>query len=194
MPGRTPSVRLFGVGRVYLVSGREEIVRRRSLVTRGRAVEAWEDHYISGDFWMNGESKALLDSAETPLRPRLWLDAAAVPVYYGPRLRDQASLPSEESLQARALSSHAIAVAWITVDRFGARTTYQPQSPADPVFYLRRVGGGPAHLWRGFATKREAKAYMSEEYGSDPDALAWADALPVEDYAELLRRYASPEE
>jgi len=181
------------VGRLHLVSGREEIVRRRALVGAGRVVEAWEDHYVSGDFWMGGESKALLDGTGTPLRPRLSLDAAAVAVYYGPRLRDHASLPPEESLRARVLSSHAIAVAWITLDRFGTHTRYEPQSPADPVFYLRRVGGGPAHIWRGFATRSEAKGYMSEEYGNDPEALAWADGLPVEDYEELLRRYASPE-
>jgi hypothetical protein len=180
------------VSRLYLVAGREEVIRRRGLVSPGRAVEAWEDHYTPGDFWLGGESKALLDAAGSPLAPRLALDAAAVSVYYGPRIRDQASLPLEESVQARVLSGHGVAAAWITLDQLGERISYEPQSLADPVFYLRRVGGGKAHVWRRFATKREARAYMTEHYGKDPEALAWAEALPVEDYDELLRRYASP--
>src|SRR5262249_30034690 len=153
---------------LYLVSGREEIVRRRALVPAGRVVEAWEDHGTPGEFWMDGESKALLDTAEPLLPPRLSVDAAGVSVYYGPRLRDQESLPAEESLKARVLSSHAIAVAWITLDRLGARTSYEPASPADPVFYLRRAGRGAAHVWRWFATRPDAVAYMREHYGTDP--------------------------
>jgi hypothetical protein len=181
----------MGGSRLYLLSGREEIVRRRQLVPPGRAVEAWEDHHAPGDFWLGQESKALLDSAGGPLSARLTVDAGAVPIYYGPRIRDHGSLPLEESVQARVLSGHGIAAAWITLDRFGERISYEPQSVTDPVFYLRRVGRGTAHVWRRFATRREATGYMAEAYGTDPEAIAWAAGLPVEDYAELLARYAS---
>jgi hypothetical protein len=177
------------VDRVYLVSGRDEILRRRGLLEAGRAVEAWEDQHTAGDFWLDAESKALLDAVGAPLQPRLSVDAAGVSVYYGPRLRDETSLPREGSLRARVLSSHAIAVAWVTLDRFGTRTTHAPASPADPVFYLRRVGSGPAHVWRWFATRSAARAYMGQHYGTDPQAGAWAEALSVADYGELLGRY-----
>ena len=87
------------------------------------------------------------------------------------------------------LSAHGIAVAWITYDRFGARTEYQPSSPLDPVFYLRRPGGHAAHLWRLFKTKREAVQYMAEYFGRDPESGDWAERLKAEDFQELVDRY-----
>ncbi len=110
-------------------------------------------------------------------------------IYYGPRLLDVESLPLEESLQARVLSAHGIAVAWVTVDQFGERTTYRAESPLDPVFFLRRPGGGAAHQWRLFRTRQEAVTYMRESYGQDPEAGEWAGALPHESYDELLEHH-----
>jgi len=99
----------------------------------------------------------------------------------------------EESLQARALSARGVAVAWITLNQFGERTEYEPQSPTDPIFFLRRPRGGAAHIWRLFRTKPEAIAYMREYYGKDPEAREWAQSLPVETFEELLEHLATPE-
>lgn len=181
------------MGRLFLISDGPEIVRRRKLIPSGRLVEAWQDLYVAGDFWMGDESKASLDATGTSIKPKLSLDSACVPIYYGPRLSDIASLPSEESLQARVLSARGVAVAWITVDRFGARTVYEPQSPADPIFFLRRPRAGAAHIWRLFRTRPEAIAYMREYYGTDVEALGWAQTLPVENYEELLKHHATLE-
>ena len=177
------------MGALYLVADGLEITRRRARVPAGQIVEAWPDLYVAGDFWLGAGSKALLDAIGPPIRVKLSLESAWVPVHYGPRLRDTASLPLEESLQARTLSARGVGVAWITLDQSGARTEYQPQSPTDPVFFLRRPGGGAVHIWRLFRSRREAVVYMREHYGTDPDAHAWAEALPVEDYEALLRRH-----
>ena len=118
------------------------------------------------------------------------LVADHVPVYYGPRLTALESLPPEESLRARALSAHGMAVAWITLDQFGGRTLYRADSPADPTFFLRRRGGGDAHLWRLFRTRDEAVAFMREHYASDPEAQAWASSLRAESFADLIDRHA----
>jgi hypothetical protein len=118
------------------------------------------------------------------------VDAAAVPVYYGPRLSDVESLPLEESLRARVLSARGIAVVWISYDQFGQRTVYEPTGPADPIFYLRRPGGTAAHIWRLFRTKPEARAYMAEYYGRDSEGREWAATLPAETYEDLLARHA----
>ena len=90
----------------------------------------------------------------------------------------------------RSLSAHGIAVAWITLDRFGQRASYEPQSPTDPVFHLRRVGGGAGHLWRLFQTKPEAAVYMGESYGKDSEGVEWAQGLAVDGFEELLKRHA----
>jgi len=177
------------VGKLYLVTDGAEIARRRKLVPSGILVEAWGDLYEAGRFWMGEETKAHLDSVGPPLTPELVLDAEAVSVYYGPRLSDVESLPSEESLKTRVLSAHGIGVAWITFDQFGERTKHEPSGPADPIFYLRRPGGQAVHVWRLFRAKDEAVVYMGEYYGKDSEARDWAHSLPVGTFQELLARY-----
>jgi hypothetical protein len=178
------------MARIYLVSDGPEILRRRRLVPPSRLVEAWPDLYVPGDFWMGETSKGLLDGAETPLPARLTVEDSSVPIYYGPRLCDAASLPREESLRSRVLSAHGIGVAWITLDQVGRRAGYEPAAPTDPIFFLRAPGGTAAHMWRLFQSRSESEAYMAEYYGKDPEARVWAQALPVDSYKELLERHA----
>ena len=179
------------MGRLYLVADAGEISRRRALVPAGRLVEAWPDLHTKGAFWMGEGAKTLLDSTGAPLQAKIELDAASVPVYYGPGLCDVESLPPEESIQTRALSARGIAVVWITMDRFGERTQYEPKSPMDPVFYLRRPGGKAAHVWRLFQSKAEARVYMAEYFGNDPEAQQWADGLSAATWDEMIQRYAT---
>ena len=174
---------------LYLVEGKDEVLRRRALVPPGQVVEAWADHGHPGAFWLGEESKRLLDEIDTPLTALLTLPDDSVPIYYGPQLCDVDSLPREESVRSRALSSHGIAVAWITLDRFGERTRYEPTSMDDPVFYLRRVGGGASHVWRVFRTRAEAVTYLTEAHGAAAESVDWARRLPVETFDELVRRY-----
>jgi len=178
------------VSRLYLVAAGEEIARRRAQVPAGRVIEAWGDLYSPGRFWLGEESKTLLDSVGAPMPIELDLPATSVALYYGPRLRDLDSLPPEESLKARVLSAHGIAAAWVTLDRFGERVTYQPTSPRDPMFHLRRRGGGAGHLWRLFPSRDAARTYMAEVYG-EPEAVEWAKAVAVEDFNALLSRYGA---
>ncbi len=103
------------------------------------------------------------------------------------------SLPVEESLAARVVSAHGLAVAWITIDQFGERNHYEPQGPADPVFYLRRPGGATAHIWRLFRTKREARLYMAEYYGRDSEGRDWVEALAAETFEDLLAHHGAAE-
>ncbi len=177
------------MGRIYLVADRQEVVRRRKLVASGVLIEAWQDLDTPGQLWMGEETNGYLNSVGPPLPSVMTLDAEAVSIYYGPRLRDVESLPSEESLRARVLSAHGIGVAWITFDQFGERTKYEPASPADPIFYLRCPAGSATHIWRLFRGKREAIVYMGEYYGKDSEARDWAEAIPVEGFEELLTRY-----
>jgi hypothetical protein len=179
------------VGKLYLVADGGEIARRRPLLAAGLLVEAWPDLRTRGQFWLGAGAKSLLDEAGAPLPATLELDAAAVPIYYGPRLCDMESLPTEESLQTRVLSAHGVAAVWITLDRFGARTQHEPQSPADPVFYLRRPGGTAAHVWRLFQSRREASVYMAEYFSDDAEGRQWAERLVAETWDDMIARHAT---
>jgi hypothetical protein len=178
------------MSRLYYMGDADEMVRRRSKVPKGSVVEAWADIAGGGMYWVGEESKGLLDAQGEPLVPRVSLPEDSVRVFYGPQLADLDSMPREQSLRARVLSLHGIAVAWITLDRLGQRTSYEPTSPTDPVFHLRRPGGGAGHVWRRFETKHEAVEYMRESYGADSEGAAWADQLAVTDFDDLLKRYA----
>lgn len=180
------------MGRLYFMPDGDEMVRRRARVPKGSVVEAWADRAGGSAFWVGDDSRRLLDDAgDKPMTIRLSVPEDAVPVFYGPRLCDVESLPREESLRARVLSMHGIAAAWITLDRFGERVSYEPKSPADPVFHLRRPGGGAGHAWRRFETKQEASDFMREAYGADSEGAEWADTLPVDDFESLLRRFGA---
>src|SRR5690242_2878333 len=107
------------MGRLYLMPDADEMVRRRGRVPKGSVVEAWADRDGGGAFWVGEDSRRLLDETdEQPMRVHLAVVDEAVRIFYGPRLCDVESLPREESVRARVLSMHGIAVAWITLDRF----------------------------------------------------------------------------
>ena len=178
--------------RLHLITGGSEIAARRARLP-GRLIETWPDLYQGGDYWVGEETKAALDSCGEPIPAKLSLDARAVPIYYGPRLVDFDSLPREDSLRARVLSAHGIAAICITVDESGERTAHTPESPLDPIFFLRRPGGAAAHVWRLFTTKNEAVAWVARWFPSDVEAAEWASALPVESFEELLARRTAPE-
>lgn len=205
---------MTGVGRIYLVRDRGEIDRRRRALP-GLLIEAWPDLHAAdlfwlgdddarrvayaserrerspgGLFWVGETSKAALDGAGGPLAWDLAIDEAAVSIYYGPQLTDTESLPREDSVRARVLSTHAIAAVWATRDRFGTRVDHPPPSPLDPAFYLRRPGGTTVHLFHALRTKAEATTLMAERASYDPEAAGWAETLPARDFPDLLQRHA----
>lgn len=205
------------MGRLYLVSDRQEIDRRRPLVAPGTVLEVWQDLYAAGISWLGDEAarrvayeqpravapaglywigqaaKDALDRIAEPLPFVLAVPETAVPIYYGPRFADAESLPREESLRARVLSAHGIAVAWATYDESGARRDPAPVSPTDPTFFLRRPRGGTIHVWRLFRTGAAAVAYVSEHHAGDPEARRWAEALPAPDFDTLVQRFGTPD-
>ena len=181
------------MSRLYFLTDGGEMVRRRSQVPKGSVVEAWPDMAVGGGtFWVGEESKALLDGAgETPMAAKLTLPADAVRIFYGPQLCDIESLPREESLRARVLSAHGVAVAWVTLNPMGERASHEPKSLDEPVFHLRRPGGGSGHLWRLFRTKAEAVTWMERAYGTESEGADWARALTADDFDALLKRHAT---
>lgn len=180
------------MARLYLIADGAEIARRRPLLPPGQFVEVWPDLHERDHFWVGAESKAALDTAGAPIVARLSLDGAHVPIYYGPRLADVESLPREESLQARVLSTRGVAVAWITLEHAASEQERVP-SPADPVFFLRRPGGGVAHAWRLFRQRAEAVDYVAAHFPDDDEALGWARTQPAETFDDLIARHGERE-
>lgn len=203
------------MGRVYLVSDRGEIARRRRELP-GRLIEAWPDLYLGDLFWLGdddarraayaaehrepapgalywiGEAgKAALDGVGQPLAWDLAIEERSVPIFYGSGLTDIESLPAEDSVRARVLSAHGIAAIWTTYDASGVRVDHQPASPLDPIFHLRRPGGQTVHLFRTLTSRAEAVAVMAAGRSHDPGAHEWAEKLPAEDFADLVQFHAT---
>jgi hypothetical protein len=179
------------VALIHLIEATPEIARRRSALPPGTLVEAWPDLTQPGVAWTGDEAKRLLDSVGPPIPPRLSVDGDLIRIYYGPRLQDVGSLPREESLRARVLSAHGMAVAWVTIDEHGERAAPEVEAASDPTFYLRRPRGNAAHLWRLFRARREAAAFIAMHFADDGEARQWARDLPVEDFQELIARSSS---
>ena len=83
------------MARVHALPDAGEVAKRRKLLPPGRLLEVWPDLYVPGRVWIGDEARALLETAGGALAVALSVDAAAVPVYYGPRLSDVESLPLE---------------------------------------------------------------------------------------------------
>jgi hypothetical protein len=181
------------MSRLYFMTDGGEMVRRRALVPKGSIVEAWPDIAVGGGtFWVGEDSKTLLDAAgEARMPVKLSVPAEIVPVFYGPQLCDLESLPREESLRARVLSAHGVAVAWVTLNPMGERASHEPKSLDEPTFHLRRPGGGAGHLWRLFPTKADAVAFMERTYGTISEGADWARALPADDFDALIKRHGA---
>jgi hypothetical protein len=178
---------------IHLIEATPEIGRRRNALPPGTLLEAWPDLVEPGVSWVGDEAKQLLESVGLPIPPKLSVDGDWIRIYYGPRLRDVGSLPREESLRARVLSAHGLAVAWMTIDEHGERATHEAAATNDPIFYLRRPLGDTAHLWRLFRAKRDAVAFMEAHFADDPEARHWAMGLPVDDFQSLVDRASTGE-
>ena len=197
------------MGRVYLVSDDGEIARRRRELS-GLFIEAWPDLFRGDLFWLGDDearraayaverreslpgalywigeaSKAALDRAGQPLAWDLAIEETSVPIYYGPGLTETESLPAEDSVRARVLSAHGIAAIWTTYDASGVRVEHRPTSPLDPIFLLRRPGGTTVHIFRTLTTRAEAVKVAAAGAGD------WAEKLPAEDFADLVRHHAT---
>jgi hypothetical protein len=62
----------------------------------------------------------------------------------------------------------------------------EPTSPEDAFFFLMKIGGSENHAWRLFRTRDEAVEFMERHFADDAKAKAWAEALPLTRYSELL--------
>lgn len=173
---------------IHLVDAGAEIARRRAALPPGTLVEVWPDLIEPRSAWVEDETKRLLESVGSRISPKLSVDGDLVGIYYGPRLRDVESLPREDSLRARVLSAHGVAVAWVTLDERGERVTHDAETPEDPIFYLRRPRGSAAHLWQLFRTKAGARAFTEQHFPDDPEARQWAMDLRVDDFPSLIGR------
>ena len=152
-------------------------------------VEAWRDVFQEGVFWVSEATKRLLDGAGSPLASSASVEGSLISIFFPGEPRDAGSLPSEESLRARVLAGHGIAVTWYgTTAQAGRRPLPEPASPEDAFFYLMKMGGGANHVWRLFRTREEAVEFMARHFSDDAKATAWAERLPVARHAELLSR------
>jgi len=177
------------MSRIYRVDDGRAVRERQRALPRGTVVEAWLDSFEPGTVWVSEATKRLLDGVGPPLRPSLTVESAYIPIFFPDEPRDAASLPSEDSLRVRVVAGHGIAVTWYgTTSQVGGRPLPEPTSPEDAFFYLMKMGGSANHAWRLFRSRDEAVEFMARHFPDDAEARAWAEALPVARYPELLSR------
>ena len=192
------------MARLFLVTDRSEIDRRRRLLNPGEVVEVWEalhapDVAWLGDpelrriayqragaaptpglFWLGESAKAALDRVGPPL-PHL----LAVPGRGRSRLL-RAVAPRHRGPSGGRVAQGTRAVGArhrggrATYDHPGARLEYQPADPLGPVFYLRRARAKAVHAWRLFRSRQEAVQYATEMLKGDEDAARWAETFPAQ--------------
>lgn len=165
--------------------------RQRSL-PRGCVVEAWPDVFHPGVFWLSEATKRRLDGSGPPLPASAVVEGSRVPILLPDEGREAGSLPSPDSLRVRVVAGHGIAVMWYGSTAEGnTHPLPEPTSPEDAFFYLRKRGGRANHAWRLFRTREEAVEFIARHFPDDARARAWAAALPVGRYTDLVSRPTS---
>jgi hypothetical protein len=177
------------MSRIYRIDDGKAVRERQRALPRGTVVEAWLDVFDPGVFWLSEATKRLLDGSGPPLAASAVVEGGRVSIFFPDEPRDAGSLPSGDSLRVRVLAGHGIAATWYgSTGGGGARPLPEPTSPEDAFFYLMKMGGSANHAWRLFRTREEAVEFMARHFPDDTKALAWAAALPVARYIELLAR------
>jgi len=175
------------MSRIHRIEDGRAVRERQRALPRGTIVEAWLDVFQPGVFWVSDRTKQLVDGVGSPLGSSATVEDSRVSIFFPGEVQDAASLPSEESLRVRVVAGHGIAVTWYgTSSQVGGRPLPEPTSPEDAFFFLMKMGGSANHAWRLFRTRDEAVEFMGRRFPDDAKAKAWAEALPVARYSELL--------
>ncbi len=176
------------MSRIYHIDDARVVRERQRALPKGTVAEVWPDVFEEGSFWVSGVTKQLLEGDGPPLASSVSVEGSRVPIYFPEEPRDGGSLPSEESLRVRVLAGHGVAVTWYgATSPVGARPLPEPTSPEDAFFYLMKMGGRVNHAWRLFRTREDAVDFMTRFFPDDPRGKAWAEALPVARFSELLQ-------
>jgi hypothetical protein len=180
------------MSRIYRMDDGQAVRERQRALPQGSVAEVWADVFEPGTFWISDATRRLLEGGAPPLTPSASVESSRISIFLPDEPREAASLPSEESLRVRVVAGHGIAVTWYgTTSRASRRPPPEPTSPEDPFFYLMTLGGRANHAWRLFRTRDEAVEFMTRCFPDDVKAKAWAGALPVARYPELLRKDTS---
>jgi hypothetical protein len=176
------------MSRIYRIDDGRAVRERQRALPRGTVAEVWPDVFEPGTLWISDATKRLLESAGGLLRSSAVVEGSRIAIFFPEEPLETASLPSEDSLRVRVLAGRGIAVTWFgTTSHPGGRPLPEPTSPEDPFFYLMKMGGRANHVWRLYRTRDEAVEFMTRTFPEDAKARAWAEALPVGRYADLLR-------
>ena len=177
------------MSRIYRIDDGRAVRERQHALPKGTVVEAWADVFERGTFWVSDAGKRLLDGTGPSLVSSAVVESQLIAIFYPQEPRDEASLPSEDSLRARVVAAHGIAVMWYGMTtQMSGRPLPEPTSPEDPFFYLMRMGGRTNHAWRLFRTRDEAAEFMARHFPASAEATAWAHALPAVRHSDLLAR------
>ncbi|MBI3989395.1 MAG: hypothetical protein HY347_07235 [candidate division NC10 bacterium] len=187
--------------KIYRLGDAAEILKRKQAIPPGVPAQVWGDVLEQSKvgllrlpkfFWVDEETKMVLDGLGDPLKPLFAIDGEKIPIFSLKPPEGREGYPSETSVRVRVIAGHGIGVAWLQCDPGEARLLHEPSSPRDAFFFLKRVGFHATHLWRLFRSREDARWFVNTYSPEDPQASTWPDLLPADDFEDFLRRYRLP--
>lgn len=131
-------------------------------------------------FVTTAETKEAMDRNDVPYNALAEEDATRISLYHSPLSREELS-DYEDALKALALAYRAIGLTCIGIN---GDTGVKFDKDSKHYSYFT-APAGHTFLWRLFYERDDAIAYFNENDPEDPEALEWAQTLPLDSTTEL---------
>lgn len=132
-------------------------------------------------FVTTAETKEAMDRNDVPYNFLAEEDANRIALYHSALSREELN-DYEDALKALALAHRAIGLTCIGVN---GDAGLDLGSAAKSHSYFT-APAGHTFLWRLFANRGDAVEFVNQHCKEDPDALEWAETLPLETSEELV--------
>ena len=131
-------------------------------------------------FVTTAETKDAMERHDVPYNYLAEEDGIRVSVHHSELSREELG-DYEDALKALALAYRAIGLICIGIN--GDKLAFT--DGMDKYCYFT-APAGHTFLWRHFATRDEAQAFIAEHHGDDEAAVEWAETLPLKGSEELV--------
>ena len=128
------------------------------------------------------ETKEAMDRHDVPYNLLAEEEAGRIALLHTPQSKEELS-EYDEAVRALALAHRAIAAVCVGVNGDPEIGASVAGSPEDFTYFT--APAGHTFLWRLFAERKEAVAFVRKRSPTDKKAIEWAEALPMASAREL---------
>ena len=141
-------------------------------------VAGTEDVFVTTE-----ETREAMDRTDVPYNLLAEEDATRVAIYHTPLSREEL-VDYEDALKALALAYRAIAIACVGVNG-ETDLGFELTESAKRYTYFT-APAGHTFIWRLFHERQEAEEFLSKLTLGEKEAVAWAQAIPLESSEDLV--------